>query len=156
MRVRHGKHDCRGTTTVEAALILLSLFTLILGTLDLSIAVFRQEMVSQAARQGARRASVQGSLAPAGLRGGPWGTAIYGPVVASSAPTDPKVQAITPWLSGIDPSNVQITYQWLDNKNTAESRVKVTVSTTYPMLMQFIFGNKTLGLSGSSTMIITH
>jgi Flp pilus assembly protein TadG len=141
---------------VETGLVLLSLLTLIFGTLDLSLAVFRQSIVSQAARQGARRASVQGSLAPSTMRGGPWGTTTYGPVTASSASTDPKVQAITPYLAGLDLSNVQIKYEWLDNKNTAESRVKVTVSTSYTMLMKFVFGTKTAGLTGSSTMLIAH
>jgi Flp pilus assembly protein TadG len=156
MKLRRRDRNRRGSTMVETAFVLLALFTLVFGTLDLSIALFRQQIVSHAARQGARSASVHGSLAPSGWKGGPWGPTTYGPVAASSTTTDPKVLAITPYLGGLSLSDVQIKYEWLDNKNTAESRVKVTVSTTHTPLARFIFGSSSRGLSGSSTMPIAH
>ncbi len=54
----------RGASMVEAAIILPVFLTLILGMLDLSTGVFRHQLVSQAARQGVRRAIVHGKLAP--------------------------------------------------------------------------------------------
>jgi len=154
MKLRRLDRNRRGSTTVEMAFVLLALFTLVFGTLDLSIALIRQQIVSHAARQGARSAAVHGSLAPSGWKGGPWGTTTYGPVAASSTTTDPKVLAITPYLSGLTLSDVQITYEWPDSKNTAESRVKVTVSTNYTPLTRFMSSSP--GLSGSSTMPIAH
>src|SRR4051794_35819209 len=112
MRPRLRQRKRRGSTAVETGLVLLTLFTLVFGTLDLSIALFRQQIVSHAARQGARTASVHGSLAQSGWNGGSWGPTPSGPVTASSAPTDPKVMAITPYLAGLTLSDVSIKYEW--------------------------------------------
>ena len=139
---------------VEGAIILLVFLTFILGMLDLSIAVFRHHVISEAARMGARTASVHGSLAPSGWNGGSWGTAQFGPVAGTS--TDPKAASITPYLAGIDPSTVTITLAWPDAKNTAESRVSVTVSTSWTPIMGFIFGGSSQTMSAKSVMLIAH
>src|SRR4051812_47653674 len=65
----------RGATLAETTLVLVAFLTLILGMLDLGLAVFRQQLVSRAARGAARLAIVHGSVAPSDFNGGPWGTA---------------------------------------------------------------------------------
>lgn len=144
----------RGAATVETAIVILPFLTLVLGMLDLGTAVFRHHVVSQAARQGVRKAIVHGSRAPSGWNGGKWGTATYGPVAANVA--DPKAQAIAPYLSGLDPDATNITMEWPDGSNATEKRVRVTVTTTWTPVVTFIFGGSTQTLSASATMPIAH
>ena len=47
--------------------------TLVFGMIDLSLALFRKHVASEAARQGARIATVHGYLAPAGSTMNAWG-----------------------------------------------------------------------------------
>src|SRR4051794_12079630 len=108
----------RGAAMVEAAIVLTVFLTLIFGMLDLAIAVFRRHVISGAAGMGSGRAAVHGGLAPSDWDGGPWGTAAFGPVAATS--TDVKVAAIAPYLAGMDPATVSISMSWPDGKNTAE------------------------------------
>lgn len=143
-----------GATLLEAAITLLVFLILVLGAIDLGIAIFRTTVLSQAARQGARQAIVHGNLAKPGWKGGPWGPATYGPVAATDS--DPKAQAVAPYLGGMDPGDVQVTYTWIDGSNLTEKRVRVTVTTTWSPLTLFIFGHLSLDLRGSSTMPIAH
>jgi Flp pilus assembly protein TadG len=138
-----------GTALPEMAITVTVFLSLMLGALDLGIAVFRLHVVTQAARQGARQAIVHGKMAPS-----VWGPSTYGPVAANSA--DPKAQAIAPCLTGMDLSAVQVTYQWPDNDNAIEKRVQVTVTTTWTPILAFIFGTSSTTISGSSTMLIAH
>jgi len=138
----------------ESALITLALMTLLVGAFDLGTAVFRQHVLSEAARQGARIAIVHGSLAPSAWNGGPWGTASYGPVAANTS--NVKTQAIQPYLTGMDPANVNVTYSWPDGSNAAEKRVRVTLTTTWTPLLGYIFGGSSHTLSASSEMLIAH
>ena len=65
----------RGAAMVETALVLNIYMLLILGTCDLGIAVHRNNTLSQAARHGARQASVHGALAAPSMAA--WGPATY-------------------------------------------------------------------------------
>lgn len=147
-RLRHG------ATAVELALVLLLFLTLVLGMLDLGIAVFRNHLLAEAARQGARQVIVHGKLAD---KLGSWGPGTLTLTGTDSHPlvSDPNT-GIRRLLTGIDPSQVNITVEWLGgNDPQAENRVRVRVTTTYyPMV--FIFGNTHFDLSGSSTMYIAH
>ena len=63
--------------------------------------------------------------------------------------------AINPYLAGLDPAQVDIQVQWIDGSNEIESRVRVTISTTWtPFMLALLGGQKTL--SASSTMPIAH
>ena len=166
MLMRHRNESRRGTTLLEAVLTITALLTLILGTIDLGMAVFRQQVLSQAARQGVRKAIVHGKLAPSGWNGGPWGPSSSYPTltdpttwtytVNANNSTDYIAQAIKPSLSGMDTSQVTITVQWIDGSNSPEKRVRVTLATTWQPLLFFIFGNQTVPLGASSTMPIAH
>jgi hypothetical protein len=143
--------DRRGATVVEMAIVVSVFLTLVLGMLDLGIAVFRYHLLAQAARQGARQAIVHGSMAD---RLGPWGPATY----AGTADVEghPIVAAIRPFLVGLDLSQVTIQAEWPDADNKFEQRVRVAVSAPYQPMMTFIFGNPTFTLQGTSTMLIAH
>jgi hypothetical protein len=154
MKIRRKTRARRGTSMAEAIVVLLVFLTMILSMMDLAIAVFRHHVVAEAARMGARTASVHGSLCPSAWNGGPWGTAQFGPVDGNS--TANQAACVTPYLSGLNASSVNITMTWPDGKNTAESRVSVTVSTTWTPIMTSIFGGNARTLSGNSVMLITH
>jgi len=156
---------------VEAALVTSAFLALTAGMVDLGRAVFHNYMVSEASRQGARVASVQGSLAPSGWNGGPWGTADYYCPKAGDA-TDPYATAIrnSGALTVLDLANTTISISWPTGGNSAENgdTVQVTVSTTWTPVYSYyiltssgytyIFGSspEPHTLSATSIMPIAH
>jgi len=142
----------RGATAIELALVLMLFLTLVLGMLDLGIAVFRYHIVAEAARQGARRAIVHGKLAD---KLGVWGPESFS---VTGEDGHALVTGIQPLLEGLDLSQVTVTAEWPDGGNDpqADNRVRVTVSVPYQPIMIFIFGDYPLTLTGSSTMYIAH
>jgi Flp pilus assembly protein TadG len=150
----------RGAVLVDAALVMLTFLTLVLGMIDLGIAVFRQQVVSRAAREGARRVIVNGKAAMT-----TWGTApINSPATAQNVPivtwlVSGDGQFYRGALPGLNLTATTIQVAWLDGNNDPEAtfnRVQVTVSTTYKPMMTFIFGSPTYTLSAASTMTIAH
>jgi hypothetical protein len=154
MRLQRADRGRKGNYLVETAMMLTAFLFLILGTVDLGAALFRQYILSEAARQGARQAIVHGRNAPSGWKGGAWGPTTYGPVAATDS--DAKAQAVAAFLGGVNPADVQVTMTWIDNSNAVEKRVRVTLTTTWTPLMGFIFGNPSVALTGASTMQIAH
>jgi hypothetical protein len=148
----------RGVSLVEAGVTTAALTTLMLGMVDMGVGIFRMHVISEAARQGARQASVHGTLADptppkSGLLG-QWGPTTVGPVAANSGNT--QVAGMLPYLHGVDLSTTQITFQWPDGNNNVESRVEVTVTATWTPIMTSLFGASAYTLSASSTMPIAH
>jgi hypothetical protein len=144
----------RGVTLVESSVILLTFLTFILGMLDLSLALLRSNIHSEAGRRGARQAIVHGQSASAGWNGGPWGPTTID--VLANASGVPIVDEIAPMLVGMDLSQTHIKVEWIDGGNGVGQRVRVTVSGSYQPMMTFIFGNPSIPLSASSTMPIAH
>jgi Flp pilus assembly protein TadG len=144
----------KAATMVETALVFTAFMMLIVGSIDLGVAVFRYHVLSDAARIGVRKAIVHGSNASSSWNGGPWGTTTYGPKAANDS--DVKAQAIAPYLVGMDTSKVNVTISWPDGSNAPEKKVTVTLSTTWTPILGFIFGSPTYTLSASSTMLIAH
>ena len=151
MRASRVKIGRRGAASVETAIVLLVILTITVGMFDLGMGVFRNNILSQAARQGSRIVIVHGHLAPPQLS--EWGPAGY-TATGDSAGEIPT--AIRPYLAGLDPSRVNVSVVWLDDHNELEGRVRVTVSTTYQPFLAFIFGNSTYNLAASSTQRIAH
>lgn len=136
---------------VEGAIIMVVFLTLIFGALDLSLAVSRYNMLSQAARQGAREAIVRGSLAPP--RKAAWGPATF---TGTAAAQHEIAQTIRPSLVGIDPSTVNIIATWPDGANTELMRVRIALSMNHQLLFTAIFTNQEITLTANSTMYISH
>ena len=145
------KRNRRGAAVLEMSLVLVLFLTLTAGTLDLGIAVFRHNLLSEAARQGARRAIVHGSMAP--NRWGP--STIDVPATANGIPiVDGPIDGIQPLLVAFDLDQTRIRVQWPDGSNSPESRVRVTVTTPYvPIILFFLSAHNQ---SASSTMPIAH
>jgi hypothetical protein len=141
----------RGASLLEMALTLMILMSLVLGMLDLGLAVHRAHVLSFAARVGVREAIVHGEYAD---RLGPWGPQPVSENVGGG--THELAGTLAPFLVGIDPNEVTMDVEWPDADNRVEARVRVTLSAPYTPMMTFLFGNPTFQLSGSSTMPIAH
>ena len=151
MRATPVKIGRRGSASVETAVVLLVILTITVIIFDLGMGVFRNNILSQAARQGSRIVIVHGHLAPPQLS--EWGPANF----TATADSDGEIPAaLRPYLAGLDPSQVNISVEWLDDHNELEGRVRVTVSTTYQPFLAFIFGDSTYNLHASSTQAIAH
>lgn len=149
--MRHRAPARRGTTTVEAAIVLGVFVTFVVGMLDLGVAVFRQHQNSYAARGAARAASVHGSEAAAL---GPWGPSAVGPMPASGAGAIPE--EFRRHLCALDPSAVTIRVEWPDGDAEPGSRVVVTVETSYQPMLTSLFGSGPIPIRAVSTMPISH
>lgn len=136
---------------MEAAVIITVFLVLILGGIDLLLAVYRNNTLSQAARYGARQAIVHGALATSPVT--PWGPATYSGTAGDGSQ---YASAVGPMLVGFSLNDVNLMVEWPDGSNVVGSRVRVSLSMTYRPLLGFIYGNETYLLSGASTMPIAH
>jgi Flp pilus assembly protein TadG len=137
---------------VEVAISLTVFITLVLGMVDLGYGVFRQHVLTHAARQLARQAVVRGSMAD---RMNAWGPQ---PIKMTADQGHEAVSAISDALVGWDRSEVEVSVEWLDGGNdvTRQHRVQVALSAPYRPLMTFLFGNPAITLEASSTMAVAH
>lgn len=151
------------------AIVLMVFLTVVFGMVELSVAVFRYHIVSQAARQAARMAIVHGELAPPTMTdwnaayGG--GTNKFGPQTISTAAADNEIiygkpgdtgfPGITKYIAGLDPAGTTIQLEWIDGDTRLGSRVRATVTTTYSPLITFLFSDD-FTLTGQSVMQIAH
>src|SRR5262245_10057878 len=144
----------RAGVLVEFALVYPIFLLLVLGMIDLSLAVLRYNQVSLVARNACRQAIVHGQYAPAGWKGGPWGTTKID--VPATATGIPVVDAVKPQMANFDLDQTRIVVEWPEASNHVEKNVKVTVSTPYRPMITYIFGNPSWTLQASSTMPIAH
>lgn len=135
---------------VETALVLSVLLTLVVGMMDLAGAVYRHNLLSEAARRGAREAIVHGKLA-APVR------TVWGPTRSSdTAATSSEIASLlAPLLVGMQPEEVIITLEWPDGSNAAPNRVRCRVATVYRPVSPFVLGGE-IPLSATSTMSIAN
>jgi Flp pilus assembly protein TadG len=148
---RQARAARRGATLVEFAVVLSVFLLLILGTLDLGIATYKYNTLSQAARQGARQAVVHGALAAPAMT--EWGPSAY---EGTAADGSEQAQAVTAMLAGFKLSEVTIRVEWIDGGNKVQQRVRYSVSTEYRPIVSSFFSQASYTLSAASTMPITH
>ena len=141
----------RGAAMVEGAIVMTVFLTLIFGMLDLSIAVARYNMLSQAARQVTREAIVRGSLAPP--RRTAWGPGTFTGTAASEHEIAGIVRNSLP---GVNPDDVTIVATWPDGGNAEMMRVRVALVLNHRLLMTWIFTDQRIPLTASSTMLVVH
>ncbi len=137
-------------TLVEGAIVLNVCLVLILGMLELGIAVLQHNELSEGARCVARRAIVRGSMC---TDASPWGPAMYSGTAADG--TEPA-QTLNSTLVGVNPAEVQLQAAWLDGDNEPGSRVRVTINYQHKPLIVYLLGNYTIDLRAVSTMRIVH
>ena len=157
MRARTKSTGRRGAAMVEAAIILPVFLSLCLCMLDMGMGVFKNNAIAEASRQGARIASVHGSLAKSNWNGGPWGPTTYN---GAGNATDSIASTLrgAGILAGLNPASVTLSVQWPDLGNSVDSnhRVRVTASTNWTPLVTYIFGSRTITLTATSITPIAH
>jgi hypothetical protein len=131
--------------------------TLAVGMVDLALAVLQNQLVSEASRQGARIASVHGSLAPVDGSGSSWGPASYFGA-GNAADAIPTALRNAGALAGLDTSNVAISVEWPTGGNSVQNGdiVKFTVRTTWMPVFGYIFGKSPYKLSATSITPVAH
>lgn len=140
----------RGAALVEGALVLGTLLTLVLGMFDLSAAVHRHNLLSEAARRGAREAIVHGQQAAPARD--VWGPSEYSVTADASSAI---AETVRPLLVGMQPEDVTITLQWPDGSNKAPNRVRCRITTVYRPVTPFAIGAE-ISLSATSTMPVAN
>ena len=148
---RQGVAARRGAALIEAALVLPVFLFIILGSLDLSLAVFRYNSLSAAARRLAREAVVHGTQAPP--QASTWGPTT---VTATGADSSEVSRAVQPYLPTFNPKDVQLQIDWLDGDCQPDHRVRVTLSYPQRSIAGSLFGYGLLSLQAASTMRILH
>ena len=148
IRLKTKTHSRRGATLVEAAFVTVALLSLLLGTLDLGIAVLRYNMLSEAARTGARMAIVHGSDATEMTT---W----------NKPGAETAIQAaLVPLLagSGMTTFDVSVTYEQSAGVDavTPGRPVTVAVSHNWVPIVSFLFGSTPVPLTANSRMIIAN
>jgi Flp pilus assembly protein TadG len=159
MRIRSQTARRPAASMVETGIVMLTFLVAVVGMIDLGVAVYRQHVISEAARYGARLAAVHGQYCATttpSWNGGGWGSTQIGPTAASTTGTPIIDSMRTNFLQGtVDLSNTNITVQWPDGNNNVESRVEVTVTTTYTPMLTLIFSGS-FTMTANSTMQIAH
>jgi len=140
----------RGVAMIETALILMIFLSLVLGMLDFGIAVYRNNVLSEAARQLARQAIVHGKLA---TLLGTWGPTTYN---GHANDSNAIAVAVQPYLVGMDPASVTVAMTWpTSSTNNVGGTVRVTLTASYTPITTFIV-NKSFTIQAISEMQIDH
>jgi len=146
----HVRASRRGVAMVEGAIVLGVFLTIVLGTLDLGLALLRKNVVTEGARRVAREAIVHGSLAPP--EDTAWGPTTY---AGWAGDTTEIAAAIQPVLVTIEPHKTSIQVDWPDGGNRPGQRVRVTVGYQHDSLFPFLNGDH-FYLSSECVMRIAH
>jgi Flp pilus assembly protein TadG len=158
MLIRRVKQPIRrGAAMVEAAIILPVFLVLTLGMIDLGIAVFQNNAICEASRQGARIASVHGAYAADDSSGAVWGPTAYSGA-GNSAAAIPTAMRSAGALAGLNTANVTVAVQWPTGTNSVATgdTVQVTVSVLWAPVIFYVFGNRSVTLSATSITPIAH
>ncbi len=144
---RPGVKTRGGVTLVETAIVLSTFAVMMLGMLDLALAILQQNSLDAAARRVARDAIVRGEMAATA-----WGPASYRSPAAAN--TDIAGSAREP-LIALDPRDVTVAVDWPDGGNQPEQRVRVRCRYRHESTFPLFFG-RSLDLSSECVMRIAH
>jgi hypothetical protein len=131
-----------GQSLVEFALILPLLLLIITGLFDLGRAVWQENTLAYAAREGTRYAIVHGSTASA-------------PIGPCAICTDPSISGVVARAS-IGVYNITTTLNYPDGNNDRNSRVSVDARAPFvPLPSQYLLGGAfQITLRGGSMLVI--
>lgn len=140
----------RGVTVVESAIVLGTFLMMMLATLDLGLAVLRQNSLDAAAQQLARAAMVRGELSAG--RQTAWGPAPY--TARAAHPTE-MATTVRERLITMDPQQVLFHVDWPDTGNHLGARVRVRMAYRHRAILPLLYGGH-LDLRSECIMRIAH
>ncbi len=134
-----------GANLVEFALSCAILFSMLFGILQLSLALYTYNYVSEAAREGARWAMVRGSTSCTNT-----------PSLTSCNASASAIQTYVQGLGypGMSSGSVTVTPTWPNGNNSPGNTVKVQVQCQFALSIPFVSA-RTINLAGTSTMVIS-
>jgi len=115
----------RGSTIIEFAILAFTLLVVLFTGIELDRMAFVYTELADAAKAGVRYAIVRGSTRPSGS--------------SSSTDSSPVSDMVKFYVTGVDPSRLTVTVNYLDVNNNPGSRVQVLVSYTYDPWTGFPF-----------------
>ncbi len=124
---------------------------LILGTLELSLAVLEVNTLSLATRHVARQAITRGTLCDSPMNS--WGPQT---ITVKASQNHEIADAVRPLLVTMSPANVEITVTWLDGANAYDNRVKVLAKAKHQAILPMLTPWFVNDLQAVSTMRIAH
>jgi len=142
----------RGQATVEFALVCLVILLFLIGTLDLGRGVFYYDVLANAARDGARYASL--------LDGSDWSLAGNSPgTYPSAAPyvgTTTIVGATTKHIAGLEPSQLQVVIStWPPEDSGLQVPVSVATQYVYQPVAGTLLGIGPITIRAQATMRVS-
>lgn len=147
---RHKRRRRRGAAIVEGAIVIGIFLMMLLGMLDLGLAVLQKNVLTEAARRVAREAMMHGSMAPP--EDTSWGPTTYSGWAGDTTEIAAVIQSA---LVTIDPQQTSIQVDWPDGGNRPGQRVRVSVGYQHDSLFPFVYGDH-LHLSSQCVMRIAH
>ncbi|MEX2287981.1 MAG: TadE family protein [Planctomycetaceae bacterium] len=141
----------RGAAIIEGAIVIGVFLVILLGTLDLGLAVLRYNVLSEAARRLARSATLHGERAAPERSA--WGPDTY---KGTAGDGSDYAGAINKILVTMELNDVKISLEWLDDGNASGDRVLARLDVKHHTIIPFLFGKGDLQLTAKSVMRIEH
>ena len=141
----------RGTTTVESAIVLSTVFLVLFVIFDLGLATFLYNTLSAVARRTSRELIVHGAAAAPERT--VWGPTDYESTAADSSEI---ASAAAPLLATMTKSAVAIEVSWPDGDNREGDRVVVRLRYVHQPVVPFLSLSGPLDLRAESMMRIVH
>ncbi len=138
-------HDEDAQSLVEFALVLPILLLVVLGLIDVSRAVWQENALAYAAREGTRYAIVHGAASSS-------------PVAYCSGTCSPAAVVGAVQGAAVGVPNITVSVSFPDGNNDRNSRVAVSASAPFvPLPSQYLLGGAlTVTLKGASQLVIQH
>jgi hypothetical protein len=131
---------------LETALLLSAWIILLMGTLDLGMVLFRHSIMQQIATRAVRLAMIRGANSTPQVAS--WGPAT---VQVTLDQSQAVANLLRPSTAGLTPSTFQVRMEWPDGGNQRDQRVKVTVTSAQPTVLQSLLpGNGSVALSSTA------
>jgi Flp pilus assembly protein TadG len=148
----------RGQATVEMALASMIMLSMFIGIIEMALALYTYDFISEAAREGARYAMVRGSsctsLTNCGATPAQIQTYLQGLALGGSASAQ-HMTVTTTWLTASTTIPTTWTSCGATECNAQGNAVKVTVSYAFPLTLPWLT-KSTLNMSSTSQMVITN
>ncbi len=152
MLINHAKRRT-GVAVVEMAFVGPVALFLILGIVDLGIAVWSYNNISEAAREGGRYAQVHGSKYAGWYAGSP-SPPVGTPPASGPTANNPNVEKVVRGNAFVNQNNLTVLSSWPNGDNNPNSPVTIDATYSYSPLLFLKLG--TLTLHTRTTMIINY
>ena len=140
-----------GIAIVEGSIVLSLILLVLLGALDMCLALVRHHEICRAAQKVARYAQVRGELAQ--TADGVWGPTAY---TGTAADNSKYAKLARECLLSTPHQKVNMAISWPANNCQEFSPIRVELSYTYEPLIPLLWFNQNLSFHTASVMQVAH